>query len=399
MGVTEQLLNAQDHKPCMGVIQDSLFGASGLSKNSVFLTKVQFMDLMMNLEENNPVLLPVPAILKPEPLWTGKQALSLILPRITLRMKSKDGKEDLCIRNGELLSGTLNKKSLGPTSGGIIHTTCKLISSARAIDFLGECQKLVNAWLEHQGASVGLDDCMCDDQTAIQIEAAIKSTLTHVEQLESLGKELRIPFALREQTSTRNLNQVLSTCGGILQKALRPNNTLSLMVEAQSKGTTMNIAQIIGTVSQQCVDGSRIYNKDDPNERTLACFPINDTSVASRGFVSTPYIKGLSPAAAYFHNWYPQCPRFFRYEVFCVQWMWGGEGVWTSVQIFRGEGGKRCVFLCGRGTRCIDTAPFCFSLCFFELTENKKKRMFCRFGMFGWILCLLRVFFFCFFFL
>lgn len=59
--------------------------------------------------------LPNPAILKPEPLWTGKQIISLLLPEeCSIRSICK---QDHCflsdrgvmIKKGELLTGSLHK--------------------------------------------------------------------------------------------------------------------------------------------------------------------------------------------------------------------------------------------------------------------------------------------------
>lgn len=76
---------------------------------------------------------PAPAILKPRPLWTGKQVFNLIIPKqINLTRTSAWHSESetgnitpgdtlVRIEKGELLSGTLCKKTLGTSSGSLIH--------------------------------------------------------------------------------------------------------------------------------------------------------------------------------------------------------------------------------------------------------------------------------------
>lgn len=76
---------------------------------------------------------PAPTIVKPRPLWTGKQVFNLIIPKqINLirtaawHMDSERGMitpGDTLVRieKGELLSGTLCKKTLGTSSGSLIH--------------------------------------------------------------------------------------------------------------------------------------------------------------------------------------------------------------------------------------------------------------------------------------
>ena len=77
--------------------------------------------------------IPAPAILKPRPIWTGKQVFNLIIPRqinLIWFCSWHFGKEkgfvtpsDTMVRieKGELLSGTLCNKTLGTCPGSLIH--------------------------------------------------------------------------------------------------------------------------------------------------------------------------------------------------------------------------------------------------------------------------------------
>ena len=84
------------------------------------------MNLLMWIDYNG--TLPPPAILKPRPLWTGKQILSLVLPKINYR--KRENKQTACpkdqnvlIKNGELLCGFLTKNHVGAVGGGLVHIT------------------------------------------------------------------------------------------------------------------------------------------------------------------------------------------------------------------------------------------------------------------------------------
>lgn len=77
--------------------------------------------------------IPAPAILKPKPLWTGKQVFNLIIPKqINLLRTSAwhaesetgpitPGDTHVRIEKGEVISGTLCKKTLGTSTGSLIH--------------------------------------------------------------------------------------------------------------------------------------------------------------------------------------------------------------------------------------------------------------------------------------
>ena len=88
--------------------------------------------------------------MRPKALWTGKQIFSMIIPKINMVrgekiMDSKD--ETVMINNGELLSGILNKSSIGKSSGGMIHIIWKEKGPEETKIFMSRTQLLINNWL------------------------------------------------------------------------------------------------------------------------------------------------------------------------------------------------------------------------------------------------------------
>ncbi|GIY87707.1 DNA-directed RNA polymerase II subunit RPB1 [Caerostris extrusa] len=68
--VPRNIITPQSNKPVMGIVQDTLTAVRKMTKRDVFLEKDQIMTLLMFL----PIWdgrIPMPAILKPKPLWTG----------------------------------------------------------------------------------------------------------------------------------------------------------------------------------------------------------------------------------------------------------------------------------------------------------------------------------------
>ena len=133
-----QIITPQSSKPCMGIVQDTLTAVRKMTKRDVFLDKEQMMTLVMFLPTWDGKL-PVPCILKPKPLWTGKQLFSLIIPG-TVNCKrthsthndSEDGgpyhwispaDTRVLIENGELLMGIICKKTLGASAGSLVHVS------------------------------------------------------------------------------------------------------------------------------------------------------------------------------------------------------------------------------------------------------------------------------------
>jgi DNA-directed RNA polymerase II subunit RPB1 len=100
----------------MGIVQDSLTGATLMTNRDTFIEKDAAMLLAMWLPDNIQKTLPVPAIIKPIPLWTGKQIFSMLIPELNLE-RIRNRKSNYCcpkdsnvlIERGEMISGVLNK--------------------------------------------------------------------------------------------------------------------------------------------------------------------------------------------------------------------------------------------------------------------------------------------------
>lgn len=78
--VKKNLLDVQTHRPTMGLVQEQLLGFTLLSMRGVFLDRAEFCQLVAFTKGWNGII-PLPAVLKPKQLWTGKQVISCILPR------------------------------------------------------------------------------------------------------------------------------------------------------------------------------------------------------------------------------------------------------------------------------------------------------------------------------
>jgi DNA-directed RNA polymerase II subunit RPB1 len=95
------------------------------------------------------------------------------------------------------------------------------------------------------------------------------------------------------------LNNARNDAGNIALDALDSSNRLKGMVFAGSKGSNMNISQIMACVGQQNVEGKRIpFGFSD---RSLPHFTKGDYGPESKGFVENSYLTGLTPSEFYFH--------------------------------------------------------------------------------------------------
>lgn len=314
MHVPKQIVSPQGNRPVMGIVQDTLIGVMLFTKRDNFITLDQMMNLVLWIKDFDGNL-PVPAVLKPQPLWTGKQLFSLIIPKISLVKRRSNDKlnerlnllDDIVeIASGDLIQGIICKKTVGNTSGGLIHLIWNEVGPDRTIEFLTNCQKLVNNWLLLNGWTVGISDIISDDATNEDVKQQIQISKENVQKnlikaqigelTRQAGKSMIDFFELE---ANDNLNKAISKSGELVQKSLKPSNHLKNMVSAGSKGNLTNISQIIACVGQQNVEGKRIpFNFGG---RTLPHFVKDDYGPESKGFVQNSYLSGLSPQEFYFH--------------------------------------------------------------------------------------------------
>jgi DNA-directed RNA polymerase II subunit RPB1 len=176
MAVPRQIIAPKDNKPVMGIVQDSLLGVMLLTTRDTFLELDQVMNLLMwfDFEKKKNVRdgrLPPPAIVKPRPLWTGKQILSLVFPAVNYARK-ENSKTWACaedtnvyIKHGELLCGVMKKDQVGAKAGGVVHLCQRDLGPEETKIFLSDAQNLVNNWLVHNGFSVGVADIVSKPST------------------------------------------------------------------------------------------------------------------------------------------------------------------------------------------------------------------------------------------
>ncbi|KAL4221062.1 DNA-directed RNA polymerase II subunit RPB1 [Mactra antiquata] len=319
--VPRMIITPQSNRPVMGIVQDTLTAVRKMTKRDVFLDRGQVMNLLMFLPSWDGHM-PQPVILKPKPLWTGKQIFSLIIPgRVNLiRTHSTHPDEEdkgpyrwispgdtkVLIEDGELISGILCKKSLGPTSGALAHIVFLDMGYETAGLLYGNIQTVINNWLLIEGHSIGIGDTIADPQTYLDIQDTIKKAKSDVtEVIEKIhNNELDpTPGNTLRQTFENQVNRILTdasnkACSKAL-KSLSDFNNFKAMVVAGSKGSKINISQIIACVGQQNVEGKRI--PFGFRHRTLPHFIKDDYSPKSRGFVKNSYLAGLTPSEFYFH--------------------------------------------------------------------------------------------------
>ncbi|KAL6659840.1 hypothetical protein ACP70R_002669 [Stipagrostis hirtigluma subsp. patula] len=317
MMVPKCIVSPQSNRPVMGIVQDTLLGCRKITQRDTLVEKDVFMNILMWWEDFDGKI-PAPAILKPRPIWTGKQVFNLIIPKQINLMRFSSwhsevetgfvtpGDTVVRIEKGELLSGTLCKRTLGTSTGSLIHVIWEEVGPDAASKFLGHTQWLVNYWLLQNGFSIGIGDTIADVATMEKINETISKAKNDVKELIKHAHEKQLeaePGRTMMESFENRVNQVLNKArddaGSSAQKNLSESNNLKAMVTAGSKGSFINISQMTACVGQQNVEGRRIpFGFTD---RTLPHFTKDDYGPESRGFVENSYLRGLTPQEFFFH--------------------------------------------------------------------------------------------------
>lgn len=189
-----QYIVPTDGTPLRGLIQDHVVAGVKLTKRDTFLEKWEYQQLLFatlaslpRLEvirsDSNIELMP-PAIMKPTPLWTGKQVISTLLNHlrkgsdrdignkvldgISVERKAKTpgtafgaAQEEhlVLIRDGELLRGVLDKAAFGATDFSLVHAVYEAYGPAKAGLLLNAFGRLFTAYLQYySGHSCRMED-------------------------------------------------------------------------------------------------------------------------------------------------------------------------------------------------------------------------------------------------
>jgi DNA-directed RNA polymerase II subunit RPB1 len=276
MMVPKCILAAQNNRPCMGIVQDSLLASHLMTRSSTWIGRAEVMSILYHAFSDIHAI-PVPAICHPVALWSGKQIFSTLFPP-----ELDIDAFGVLVDHGELLFGTLNKKSLGLSNGSIIHRLFR-IDEQQCTVFYHRLQRMVDHWMLSQGFSTGLGDCL--NRVGSDIDAILS--------------EYPDPFTCSESEMNQQLNALRDHVGRCINADLTSTNGMKCMVDSGSKGSLVNISQIQGCVGQQNVWGQRIPIQF--RDRSLPHFSRHDNSAQARGFIQHSYVQGLNPSEFFFH--------------------------------------------------------------------------------------------------
>jgi DNA-directed RNA polymerase II subunit RPB1 len=302
-------ISRQKHSPYFGCFQDSLIGTAQLTRSHIRLNKWHAMMLFNNILLNN-----VPEINFNKVNYTGREIIGRFLPKINYPKRSpkmykesyapfiKYDPEEIVveINRGELVSGILDKKSIGQTQPGtIFHIINNEYGARKALDTLHNFHQIIRNFILWNGSTIGIKDIILPDfataiireKTNILIKEALElAEMVHRRELIApIGTPIKIFYETEMMTKLslgdefiEPIYNNIDTSEGFMQYVL-----------TGSKGDDKNAMAIYASIGQVTIGANRM-TKNVGYGRTSPYFLRGEQHPRANGFIDNSYREGIS---------------------------------------------------------------------------------------------------------
>jgi DNA-directed RNA polymerase II subunit RPB1 len=290
--ILRQIISPKNNAPIIAVFQDTLTGVFRISDSNVSIPEHIAMNILMRMKK------PLSSFKRIDKPISGIDVISNAFPLM-------DFKGKIVVENGKLIKGRLDKNAFQKASDGIIHAIYNDYGHERAGEFINSIQNIVTKYNLFSGFSTGPSDLIANAETTKKIEDILKNGKQEVANILSDIHSGKFINDGGRSNGEELENKIMNVLNDINKKTAETTQTLDKsnrmvqMVESGSKGSDLNITQMMALLSQQNVQGKRIqYSMDN---RTLPHFAKFDDGPESRGFVENSFISGIRPAEFFFH--------------------------------------------------------------------------------------------------
>ncbi|KAH3902860.1 probable DNA-directed RNA polymerase I subunit RPA190 [Saccharomycodes ludwigii] len=343
-----QYLTPTNGSPVRGLIQDHISAGVWLTNKDSFFTREQYQQYIYSCirpehghASRKKIVTVTPAIIKPVPLWTGKQIITTVLlnvtppdmPGINLKSKNKIKNEywgkhshenEVIFKDGQLLCGILDKSQYGASKYGIVHSLHEVYGPATAAKILSVLGRLFTNYITSTAFTCGMDDLRLTPQgnkwrrdilaTSNDTGRSAAAEVTNLDKdVAQDDPELkrRLEEILRDDNKLAILDAITSNkVNGITSKVVSkcvpdgtmkkfPENSMQAMALSGAKGSNVNVSQIMCLLGQQALEGRRVPVM--VSGKTLPCFKPFATDAMAGGYIKGRFYSGINPQEYYFH--------------------------------------------------------------------------------------------------
>ncbi|KAF8075932.1 hypothetical protein FPV67DRAFT_389261 [Lyophyllum atratum] len=334
MSVKHNLVTPRNGEPVIAAIQDFITASFLLSRKDRFLDRRQFTQICCYFgDANMQIDIPPPTIWKPVRLWTGKQVFNVLMrpnknSKVFVNVESKCHKWEeakavnyamnplpdlspndgwLVIINSEIMCGSMDKATVGSgKKKSIFGVIMRDYGPNEAAAAMNRLAKLCARYLANYGFSLGINDVIPGPELNRQKDMLVEKAYAECQDLIERAKKGKLENKAgcnQEQTLEALISSVLSKVreevGQICMKELSRQNAPLIMATCGSKGSVINVSQMVACVGQQIIAGHRV--PDGFQDRSLPHFPKKSKEPPSKGFVRNSFYSGLRATEFLFH--------------------------------------------------------------------------------------------------
>jgi DNA-directed RNA polymerase beta' subunit len=293
-------LRSTNHRTLMAMIQDSLVAGWRLTPvEGVVVDRALYMQALA--QGKNVTFEDIDRAMSfaegtEEDPYYGHHLVSALLPATfcyeQTTMSLADGSpQQIEVTRGMLIRGRLCKKTLGCSANGMISAMAALNGSERTLQFLDDAQRVWGMWMSQRALSISPEDLLISAEAEAEVARCVDDAVRKADSAARRG--------VSEQKIVQRLQNVVMQAGTIALRAAKMSGFVEI-VSSGAKGSTVNLAQVLCCIGQQTIGGARFGNS---YERTLPNFPRKRKwqSAATRGFIKSAFINGLTPSEMYAH--------------------------------------------------------------------------------------------------
>ncbi len=235
--------------------------------------------------------------------FSGKLLFSLLLPGdISVKISSKMG-EEIVIKKGKLLKGSIESKAM---EGELLEKIFLVHGPEYTRKFIEDTSKLALEAISIHGLSVSLRDYTVSPKAAEKIKEINSRMNREIDNLIMQFKKKsleRSPGMSLKETLEGTIMQITSQTREEVGKAVEVDltnaNPSIIMAKIGARGSLLNAIQMSALVAQQSVRSKRLTR--GYRRRILPYFKPGSLAAAERGFVYSSFHSGLNPAEFMFH--------------------------------------------------------------------------------------------------
>ncbi len=298
-------ISYKNGNPSIGIYHDGLINTFLFTKHDHTINKFNCMQMFCKSKNLNWKMI--------KDINKSRNMISMLLPKINYKKKTnyynsdyegmlkyKDDQKNIIIKNGKILTGCLDKKSVGQgTNDSIFHIIYNEYGPDVALDLIYNIQQICSYFINHRGFTINYEDILIPQDAYKLVEERTKKIINESNIITQKVKENQYitPINTTLEEYYERLQIAALNLGDEFLEPVFSNidseNNLYNLIASGCKGKMNNLLQISSAVGQTSIAGQRMFTNFS-HGRTLPYFERFNTSPISRGFVAESYATGVN---------------------------------------------------------------------------------------------------------